>query len=118
MILALKRQKPLTNALDGLYLPCADGMLEVHWVEGRADKLRWHTSMRGESPGAYLHPRWNGVGFHPTGRLRYIGCLYQGETILNPLPPPLDHSQWDGLYVYLNMIRVYTIIFYLKPDIS
>ena len=32
-ILALKRQKPPTNALDGLYLPCADHMLQVRWVE-------------------------------------------------------------------------------------
>ena len=42
IVLALKRQKLLNNALDGLYLPCADRML---WVEGHADTLRCHTSM-------------------------------------------------------------------------
>ena len=45
MILALKRQKPLTNALDGLYLSCADRILQVRWVEGRADTLRWYASV-------------------------------------------------------------------------
>ena len=43
-ILALKRQKLLTIALDGLYLICADHKLQVRWDEGRADTLRWHTS--------------------------------------------------------------------------
>ena len=33
-IVVLRRQKPSTNALDGLYLPCVDRMLEVRWVEG------------------------------------------------------------------------------------
>ena len=28
-ILVLRRQKPSTNALDGLYLPCVDRMLEA-----------------------------------------------------------------------------------------
>ena len=35
----LRRQKPLTNALDGLYLPCVDRMLEARWVEGCAVSL-------------------------------------------------------------------------------
>ena len=39
MILVLRRQKPLTNALDGLYLPCVDRMLESCWVEGCAVSL-------------------------------------------------------------------------------
>ena len=39
MILVLRRQKPSTNALDGLYLPCADHMLEAHWVEGCDESL-------------------------------------------------------------------------------
>ena len=30
----LRRQKPSTNALDGLYLPFVDHMLEARWVEG------------------------------------------------------------------------------------
>ena len=32
-ILVLRRQKPLTNALDWLYLQCVDYMLEACWVE-------------------------------------------------------------------------------------
>ena len=31
--LVLRRQKPSTNALDGLYLPCVDRMLDDRWVE-------------------------------------------------------------------------------------
>ena len=83
--LALKRQKPLTNALDGLYLPCADRMLRVRWIEGRVDTLRWHSSVWGESRRglSFAH---DGVGFHPTGRWRYIGCLYQGGQSSIPYP--------------------------------
>ena len=33
-VVVLRRQKPLTNALDGLYLPCMDRMLDARWVEG------------------------------------------------------------------------------------
>ncbi len=33
-ILVLRRQKPSTNALDGLYLPFVDRMLKARWVEG------------------------------------------------------------------------------------
>ena len=51
-ILVLRRQKPLTNALDGLYLPCVDRMLEARWVEGCAVSLSrrtcvWWKSRRG-----------------------------------------------------------------------
>ena len=66
MILALKRQKPLTNALDGLYLTCADRILLVFWVKGRADTLRWHASMWGESWQGFSITH-DGVGFHSTG---------------------------------------------------
>ena len=38
-ILVLRRQKPLTNAPDGLYFPRVDSMLEAHWVEGCAVSL-------------------------------------------------------------------------------
>ena len=38
-ILILRRQKPSTNALDGLYLPCVDHMPEASWVEGCAESL-------------------------------------------------------------------------------
>ena len=36
---AEKRQKPLTNALDGLYLQCVDRILEARWVEGCAESF-------------------------------------------------------------------------------
>ena len=72
-------------------------------------------------PGAFLHPH-DGVGFHPMGRWRYIGCLYKGKKILNPLPLPSALQitlKCDGLHVFLNMIRVvnnqflfYFILFY------
>ena len=42
-ILVLRRQKPSTNALDGLYLLCVDRMLEACWVEGCAVSLSRHT---------------------------------------------------------------------------
>ena len=108
MISVLRRHKPLTNALDGLYLPCVDLMLEAHWVEGCAESLPrrtcvWWISRRG------LPFTPDGVGFHPTRKWHYIGCLYQGETILNPLPLPSAHwitLQWDSLHVYLNIIRL------------
>ena len=71
--------------------PCADRMLQVRWVEGRTACIEVacgiHLCDEEKAAGAFLHPRY-GVGFHPTGRQRYIGCLYQGETILNPLPLP------------------------------
>ena len=86
-IVVLRRQKPSTNTLDGLYLPCVDHMLEACWAEGCDESLPRHTCVWQKS-------RWglpfthNGVGFHLMGRWRYIGCLYQGETILNPLSLP------------------------------
>ena len=41
-IIVLRRQKPSTNALDGLYLPCVDCMLEARWVEGCGGSLLRH----------------------------------------------------------------------------
>ena len=35
----LRRQKPLNNALDGLYLLCVDRVLEACWVEGCDESL-------------------------------------------------------------------------------
>ena len=63
-----------------------------------------------KSPGASLHPR--GVDFHLT---RYIGCLYQGETILNPLPLPSAlwiSLQGDGVHVHDEYDLSRTIRFY------
>ena len=107
-ILVLRRQKPSTNALDGLYLPCVDRMLEARWAEGCAGSLPrrtcvWWKSCQGLP---FTH---DGVGVHPMGRWHYIGRLYQGGAILNPLPLPSALRitlQWDSLHVYLNMVRV------------
>ena len=65
-IVVLRRQKPSTNALDRLYLPCADCMLEARWVEGCAGSLLrctgvWQKSCCGLS---FTH---DGMGFHPMG---------------------------------------------------
>ena len=38
-IVVLRRQKPSTNALDGLYLPWMDHMLAARWVEGCDESL-------------------------------------------------------------------------------
>ena len=42
-ILVLRRQKPLTNVLDGLFMPYVDRMLEACWVEGCAVSLSRRT---------------------------------------------------------------------------
>ena len=56
MILVLRRQKPLTNVLDELYLPCVGRTLEAHWVEECAVSLLRRTLME-KLPGGSLHPR-------------------------------------------------------------
>ena len=40
----VRRQRPWTNALGGLHLPCLNRMLGCRWVDGRAVALRWYTS--------------------------------------------------------------------------
>ena len=86
-ILVLKRKKLSTNALDGLYFPCVDHMLEACWAEGCAVSFSRHTCVWQKSCRGlpFTH---DGAGFHPMGRWCYIGCLYQGgqSSILNPLP--------------------------------
>ena len=42
-IVVLRRQKPSTDALDGLYLPFVDCMLEARWVEGCDDSVPGHS---------------------------------------------------------------------------
>ena len=42
-ILVPRKGMLLTNALDGLYFPCVDHMLETGWVEGCAVSLSRHT---------------------------------------------------------------------------
>ena len=81
----LRRQKPSTNALDGLYLKFVDHMLEAWWVDCCDESVPgrscvWRKSCWGLP---FTH---DGEGFHPTGRCCYIICLYQGGAILNPLP--------------------------------
>ena len=65
-IVVLRRQKPSTNALDGLYLPCVDRMLEVRWVKGCDELLPRRECARRKSRRGlpFTH---DGVGFHPTG---------------------------------------------------
>ena len=70
-IVVPRRQKPLTNALNGLYLPCVDRMLEARWFEGCDESLPrrtgvWRKSHRGLS---FAH---DGVGFHPTEVAIYL----------------------------------------------
>ena len=86
-VLVLRWQKPSTNAMNGLYLLCVNRMLEARWVEGCAESLPRHICVWRKSCWRlpFTH---DGVGFHPTGRWRYIGYLYQGGAILNPLPLP------------------------------
>ena len=69
----LRRQNPLTNVLDGLCLLCVDHLPRVHWAEDRADTLRWHSSVQGESLWGlpFTH---DGLGVHPMGRWQYIEC--------------------------------------------
>ena len=40
----VRRQRPWTNALGGLYLPCLNRMLGCRWVDGRDEVLRRYTS--------------------------------------------------------------------------
>ena len=74
-ILVLKRQKPLTNALDGLYLLCVDHMLVARWVEGCDESLPRHTYVLQKSCRGLLFTH-DGAGFYPTWRWHYIACLY------------------------------------------
>ena len=67
MILVLRRQKPPTNALDGLYLPCVDSMLEAHWVEGCAVSLSRHTCVWWKSRQGFPSPTW--CRFQPHGEV-------------------------------------------------
>ena len=66
-ILVLRRQKPSTNALGGLYLQCVDHMLEARWVEGCAVPLPRLRVSDGKVSGASLHPRW--CRFSPHGEV-------------------------------------------------
>ena len=87
-------QHELTNALDGLYLPCVD-----HCDESLPRRTcAWRKSCWGLP---FTH---DGVGSYPMGRWHYIGCLYQGETTLNPLPLPLPSAlqitlHWESLHL-------------------
>ena len=65
-ILVLRRQKPLTNALDGLYLLCMNRILEARWVGGCGVSLPRRTCVwwksRQELPSTH-----DCVKFHHTG---------------------------------------------------
>ena len=64
-IVVLRRQKPSANALDGLYLPCVDRMLEACWVEGCAESLPRRTCVRQKSCLGFPFTQ-DGVGFYHT----------------------------------------------------
>ena len=72
-IVVLRRQKPLTNALDGLYMPCVDRMLEARCLEGCDESLLRCTYMclMEKSQRASLHPRW--CRFSPHGEVSLPG---------------------------------------------
>ena len=91
-ILVLRRQKPSTNALDGLYLPCVDCMLEARWVEGCAESLR-------KVDGAFLHPWWCGFSLH--GRWWYTFysiplMLWKGRVVWALVIYSLNFRRWYG----------------------
>jgi len=60
-----EKQRPWTNALGGLYLPCLNRMLGHRWVDGRDEALRWYTSESEKVAGGSPHPR--GEVFTPWG---------------------------------------------------
>ena len=53
--IVLRRQKPLTNALDGLYVPRVVCMLEARWVEGLCHCRGVHMS-DGKAAGGFPSP--------------------------------------------------------------
>ena len=87
MILVLWRQKPLTNAQDGLYLPCVDRMLEACWVEGVLCHCWGVHVSDGKVAGGSPSPTW--CRFSPHMEVVLHRMSLPGETILNPLPLPL-----------------------------
>ena len=66
----VRRQRPWTNALGGLHMPCLNRMLGGRWVDGRDEALRWYTSEWGKSRRRLSSPTW--WGLHSNGRWRYI----------------------------------------------
>ena len=81
-------------------------------------------------PGASLHPRW--YRFSPRREVVLHRMSLPGGTILNPqsstlnpLPLPLllpsalrITLQWDGLHVYMNMIRAVNIFLFFYPFVT
>ena len=110
----LRRQKPSTNAQDGLYLPCVDRMLEACWVEGCDESLPRHTRVwQKKSLGASLHPRWCRFSPHREVALHWMSIPGEDNSqSITLILCSLDHSQWGGLHVYLNMIIVVNNLFY------
>ena len=45
MCLELRKQKPLSNALNGLYLLCEEHILQTQWKEGHVDPLSRQASL-------------------------------------------------------------------------
>ena len=60
----MRSQRPWTNALGGLYLPCLNRMLGRlnrmlgrRWIDGRDEALRWYTSDDEKVAGDFPRPR-------------------------------------------------------------
>ena len=46
----VRKQRPWTNVLGGLYLPYLNRLLGCRWVDGCDEALRWYTSEWGKGP--------------------------------------------------------------------
>ena len=87
----VRRQRPWTNALGGLYLPCLNRMLGCRWVDGRAVALRWYTSEWGKSRRRLSSPEM--VWFSLHGEVALYRISLQGGDNPHSLTLILDQGQ-------------------------
>ena len=101
-ILVLRRQKPLTNALDGLYLPRVDCMLQrLAGLKVALCHCRGVHVSDEKVAGGFPSPMMVQV-FTPQGGGVIHRMSLPGGAILNPLPLPSALRitlHWDGLHV-------------------
>ena len=63
--------------------------------------------------GAFLHPRWCRFSPHREVALHWMSIPGEDNSqSITLILCSLDHSQWGGLHVYLNMIIVVNNLFY------
>ena len=100
MIFVPRRQKPLTNAMDGLYLLYVDRMLEDCWVKGCDESLLWCTCVwRKSCQGLpFTH---DGVGFHPMEGGVTLDVSTRGRQSSIPDPYPLLFGSLYNWTVYM-----------------